>query len=178
MTAKPDPEHPGDELVADAEMIFDRHSLIAASPEQIWPWLVQLGKHRAGWYLPRRLEQVIPRGRRASRAILSEHQNLEAGRRIPDYGGRREWLEVAHIDPPLALVYRTERRGTPFSWALLLTPCTASSTDLHLRFRARLKSSGPRRRAIVFLGDVADGATTNLMIRGLRERLEADRSRV
>lgn len=178
MTATPDPGRPGDELVADANMIFDRRWLIAAPPEQIWPWLVQLGKQRAGWYLPRRLEEIIPRGRRASRAILSEHQDLEVGRRIPDYGGRRAWLEVAHIEPPLALVYRTERRGTPFSWALLLTPRAPSSTDLHLRFRACLKSSGPRRRAIGFLGDVADGVTTALMIRGLRERLQADRPRV
>jgi len=71
VTATPDPGRPGDELVADANMIFDRRWLIAAPPEQIWPWLVQLGKQRAGWYLPRRLEEIIPRGRRASRAILS-----------------------------------------------------------------------------------------------------------
>ncbi|HLW94759.1 MAG TPA: hypothetical protein VKS25_05215 [Solirubrobacteraceae bacterium] len=176
MTAIPDPGHPGDELVADANMIFDRRWLIAATPEQIWPWLLQLGKQRAGWYLPRRLERIIPRGHRASRAILSEHQDLEVGQLIPDYGGRREWLEVAHIEALHALVYRTERRGTPFSWALLLTPRAASSTELHLRFRARLKSSGARRRAIVIFGDLADGATTVLMVRGLRERLAADRS--
>ncbi|HEX4036060.1 MAG TPA: hypothetical protein VHX66_16580 [Solirubrobacteraceae bacterium] len=171
MSARPDSHFPGDDLVADANMIFDRRLLIAATPERIWPWLVQLGKHRAGWYLPRRIEVVIPRDRRASRAVLAAHQNLEVDQRIPDYGGRRAWLEVAAIEAPRALVYRTERRGTPFSWALLLTPRAADETELHLRFRARLKSGGVRRRAITILGDAADAVTTVLLVRGLRERL-------
>ena len=34
---------------------------VPAEPATVWPWLVQLGKHRAGWYLPR--------GRRAIRVL-------------------------------------------------------------------------------------------------------------
>ena len=175
MTADRDP-FPGDDLVPDPNMVFDRRWLIDSSPERIWPWLVQLGKHRAGWYLPRRLEMLVPSARRATRTILAVHQTLVVGQRIPDYGGLQEWLEVARIDAPYALVYRTERRGTPFSWALVLTPLAPSSTELHVRFRARLKSSGARRRAIVLFADLADSATTAVMVSGLRERLEAGES--
>jgi hypothetical protein len=163
--------YPGDELVPDATIVFDRRAIVSADPVRIWPWLIQLGKRRAGWYLPRAIERFLPRGRRAARTLLPEHQRLGVGDRVPDYGGRREWLEVARIDPPLTLVYRTERRRTPFSWALLLTPLDADTTVLHLRFRGRLRSGGPLRRAIVLLGDVADRTTGALMIRGLRERL-------
>jgi hypothetical protein len=172
MSSVPDSGHPGDDLVADANMIFDRRWAISATPERIWPWLAQLGKQRAGWYLPRWLEALIPSRRRASRVILAAHQRLDVGQRIPDYGGRREWLEVAYVNPPRALVYRTERRGTPFSWALLLTPRPTGETELHLRFRARLRSAGLRRRAIAIFGDAADAATTVLMVRGLHERLD------
>ncbi|MGH2851458.1 MAG: hypothetical protein ACRDLP_12660, partial [Solirubrobacteraceae bacterium] len=147
-------------------------AVIGADSSQVWPWLTQLGKRRAGWYLPRRVERLVPRSRRAARSILTEHQTLAIGDRVPDYGGRHEWLEVALIDPPLALVYRTERRGTPFSWALLLTPLGADRTVLHLRFRARLRSGGAQRRAITLFGDFADWATGALMVSGLRERLE------
>lgn len=163
--------NPGDELMADANMVFDRRRGIAAPADEVWPWLVQLGKDRAGWYLPRGVERLLPPGRRATRAILHEHQRLAVADRVPDYGGRDAWLEVAQIDPARALVYRTERRGTPFSWALLLAP-TAAGSELHLRFRARLRSRGVRRHVITVLGDLADAATVELMIRGLRERVE------
>jgi hypothetical protein len=153
-------------------MVFDRRAVIEADPSRVWPWLSQLGKRRAGWYLPRRVERFVPRGRRAARSILPEYQHLAVGDRVPDYGGRHAWLEVALIERPLALVYRTERRGTPFSWALLLTPLGPDRTVLHLRFRARLRSGGPRRRAITLFGDAADWAAGALMISGLRERLE------
>lgn len=40
--------YPGDEVIADAAMIYDRKHIIKAPPEAIWPWLVQLGKGRGG----------------------------------------------------------------------------------------------------------------------------------
>lgn len=53
---------PGDELVPAANMIFDHRTIIVATPEDIWPWLIQLGKRRAGWYLPAHLERLLPAG--------------------------------------------------------------------------------------------------------------------
>ena len=41
---------PGDELIADAKAQITHGIDIAASPEAIWPWLVQMGCRRAGWY--------------------------------------------------------------------------------------------------------------------------------
>ena len=43
----------GDDIIPDANMVFDRGRDIAAPPEAVWPWLLQLGKRRAGWYAPR-----------------------------------------------------------------------------------------------------------------------------
>ena len=145
----------------------------APSPVEIWPWLIQLGKRRAGWYLPRTVERLVPSGRRATRRVDPRWQVLGVGDRIPDYGGRDEYLEVARIDPGRALVYRSERRGAPFTWALLLEPQGPGQTVLRLRFRGRLRSTGWRRRAIVTAGDFFDWATGGLMVKGLRERLSA-----
>src|ERR1700722_5204720 len=44
---------PGDALVAPADVVMDRAFTVPGPVEQVWPWLVQLGKRRAGWYLPR-----------------------------------------------------------------------------------------------------------------------------
>ncbi len=164
---------PGDELVPDANMVFDRVSVIDAGPAEIWPWLIQLGKRRAGWYLPRGVERLLPPGRRASRRVDPRWQVLSVGDRIPDYGGRDEYLEVVRIEPGRALVYRSERKGAPFSWALLLEPQGTAATLLRLRFRGRLRSTGWQRRAIVVGGDFFDWATGALMLAGLRERLAA-----
>ena len=53
---------PGDDLVPSADVVMDRAFTVSAPAEEVWPWLVQLGKQRAGWYLPRRLERLLPLG--------------------------------------------------------------------------------------------------------------------
>ena len=50
---------PGDELV-DADVTMDRTFMLDASPSAVWPWLVQIGKDRAGLYLPGAAERFIP----------------------------------------------------------------------------------------------------------------------
>ena len=166
---------PGDDLIPDANIVFDRTRELAASPEEIWPWLVQLGKRRAGWYLPAQVERIVPASRRGAWRVDPRWQTLSVGERIPDYGGGDAELAVASIDPGRALVYRAERRGTRFSWALILQPLSPTSTRVHLRFRGRLRSTGWRFQALMQIGGVFDGLTGELMLRGLDQRIEAQR---
>ncbi len=60
---------PGDDLVPDADVVMDRAFTVGSAPELVWPWLLQLGKQRAGWYLPRGVERLIPPSRRAVRRV-------------------------------------------------------------------------------------------------------------
>jgi hypothetical protein len=152
--------------------VFDRERLVAAPREEVWPWLVQLGKRRAGWYLPHAVERLVPRARRGARAIDPRWQSLAPGQRIPDYGGRDEHLEVASIDPPAALVYRSQRRRALFSWALVLEARPGGATLVRLRFRGSLRSHGVRRAAIVAAAGLFDRVTSELMLAGLAERVE------
>lgn len=162
---------PGDELIPDANLVFDRSRTISAPVDEVWPWLLQLGKHRAGWYMPRAVERFVPRGRRASHRLDDRWHRLGVGDRIPDYGGRNAHLEVARIEPPRLLVYRDERRGAQFTWAISLTPREGSRTVVHLRFRGRLRSTGLKRWVFTSLGHFLDGLTGELMLRGLEERV-------
>ena len=112
----------GDDLVPDADVVMDRAFSVAAPPAEVWPWLEQLGKRRAGWYLPRRVERFVPRRRRAIRRLDPAYGGLRVGDVIPDYGGRDETFEVALIEPSRHLVYTSRRGRTYVSWAIVLDP--------------------------------------------------------
>jgi len=159
---------PGDHLVSPADVVMDRAFSLPAPPDVVWPWLVQLGKGRAGWYLTGRVERSVPPARRAARVIDPRWQHLAVGDVIPDYGGRDETFEVAEIAPPSHLVYTSRRRSTDLSWTLQLSP-TAGGSRLHLRLRL-----GPvkHRRVAESVGGAFDALTIAGLAAGLRERLE------
>ena len=47
--AEVDSPMPGDALLRVPTQSWTVRSLSARTPEDVWPWLAQLGKHRAGW---------------------------------------------------------------------------------------------------------------------------------
>jgi hypothetical protein len=49
---------PGDELVPHADVVETRVVTIKATPAATWPWLVQIGQGRAGYYSYERLENL------------------------------------------------------------------------------------------------------------------------
>ena len=49
---------PGDELVTEPEIDATRGLAVDARPEDIWPWLVQIGYRRAGFYSYDRLDNA------------------------------------------------------------------------------------------------------------------------
>jgi uncharacterized protein YndB with AHSA1/START domain len=165
---------PGDDIVPDARVVIDRATTLAAPPERVWPWVVQLGKRRAGWYFPRWVEVAIPRERRGLRHVEPRWQRLAVGDVIPDWGGPGATFEVAVLDPPHALVHRStrergEREPVRISWAIVLTP-TGTGTRLHLRLRI----SALGRRAPGLMTTVAgliDEATVAPLFAGLAERV-------
>ena len=66
---------PGDGLVPDAPTIDTRSIEIAAPPSDVWPWLVQMGYGRAGWYSYDSIDMVGA----SSRRIVPEWQSLAVG---------------------------------------------------------------------------------------------------
>lgn len=176
---------PGDDLVPGAQHAIDRATTIPARPATVWPWILQLGKQRAGWYFPRWVELVIPQGRRGLRSIDPTLLNLSTGQRVPDWGPGDPEFEVAQVDAQRALVYLTLRqksrnwtwpeRVDPMpedvmasSWALVLTPLDETGTRLHLRLRVRTRRD---RSPLMVLGGLLDWVTIALLFVGLRERV-------
>jgi hypothetical protein len=72
---------PGDELVTAPESAKTFVIDIDAPPEAVWPYLVQMGYGRAGWYGWYPLENG---GRGSAAGILDIWQDLAIGDVIPD----------------------------------------------------------------------------------------------
>jgi hypothetical protein len=166
---------PGDDVIPDAGVVLDRRAEFGCSAEALWPWIVQLGKGRAGWYLPGWLEWLVPRRRRSLAVVDPRLQQLRPGDVVPDWGPGDPTFTVVSIDPPRSLVYRSvrpRRRGEPleFTWALVVEPLGPARSRLRLRLRTR--SLGRRFPRLVTLGaDLVDRATVGLMVAGLHTRV-------
>ena len=107
---------PGDELVPSALSTDTRGITIDARPEQVWPWLVQMGYGRGGWYS---IDQLDMRGPSADR-IVPEWQALAVGDVMPTHPGGG--FSVKIVEPNRALVlYLDTASVTP--------PPTAPSGD-------------------------------------------------
>lgn len=157
----------GDRLVPDANVVMDRAFTLAAPPAAVWPWFVQLGKRRAGWYLPRSVERLVPVGRRALRRVDPALQGLAVGDVIPDWGGADATFEVAVLEPPSALVHVSTRGRVRLSWAIVLT-----GTDGVTRVHLRLRLGGVRRERLARVGGgLFDWLTILGLAAGLRERV-------
>ena len=109
---KPMKSYPGDDIVK-SPIIQLTHSIeIVSSPAAIWPWLLQVGYHRGGWYIDKwtdRIEQqyfwplIVPPEARGTwmppaDEILPEYQNLKIGDTIPDGPPGSAYYEVVDMD--------------------------------------------------------------------------------
>jgi hypothetical protein len=74
---------PGDDVIPDAASTT-RAITIAAPADQVWPWLVQLGYGRGGWYS---YDWIDNDGRPSADGIIPELQQLEVGCSDPDGPG-------------------------------------------------------------------------------------------
>ncbi len=173
---------PGDDVLAHADPVMDRHLALSAGVDEAWPWVEQLGKGRAGWYLPRSVERFVPAPRRAARR-LEPRWRLAPGDSVPDWGPGDPTFEVLELERPHHLVYWSERPRRPrrgverppmrMTWALVLSPAGVHRSHLHLRLRLDLgKAAGP---LATYGGGAVDWLTVALMGRGLDERLRDTR---
>ena len=74
---------PGDDLVPEAQASDTRGITIEAPADHIWPWLVQMGYERGGWYS---IDQLDMRGGSAER-IVDAWQHLAVGDIVPTHPG-------------------------------------------------------------------------------------------
>lgn len=73
---------PGDELVLHPLLGYTRAITIDAPPENVWPWLVQMGQGRGGLYSYDGLENLVGCDIHSADRVLPDFQRLEVGELI------------------------------------------------------------------------------------------------
>jgi hypothetical protein len=160
---------PGDDLLPRAQYRPTRAISIDAPPPAVWPWLVQVGRGRAGFYADDLLDTP---GRPSLRKIDPDLQNLEVGQwvsmsRTPSE--RTAW-KVDSFAPDEWLLWRK-----PDSiWSWVLRDLGDGRTRLITRVHGLYDwSHHPAIAAFgVVLLEFGDFAMMRRMLLGIKERAE------
>lgn len=102
---------PGDELVKEPKLGYTRAITINAPPEDVWPWLVQFGQGRGGFYSYDGLENLIGCDIHSTDDLMVEHQHLGTGDIIRSGPDTYPCWVVMDIDAPHRLIL--QGAGTP-----------------------------------------------------------------
>ncbi len=129
---------PGDELVLSPSFDATRAVTVRARPFEIWPWIVQMGHHRAGFYS---YDWFDNRGRRSAERIFPELQRLEVGDEIPISSAVS--YSVYSLDPPHSMVWVSSDDPPSGTWTWSLEPIDGQRTRLITRMRGAYHWTSP-----------------------------------
>ncbi|MEU5878672.1 SRPBCC family protein [Spirillospora sp. NPDC047279] len=179
--------YPGDDLVSEATAQSTMAVTLPAPPERVWPWLVQMGHDRAGWYSWDRLDNA---GRPSAERIVPGWQDVKVGDRMITMPNGQSWFTVGMLDEPRTLILRADLEipgGKPFDprktypyaytegiWAFHLEPLPEGRTRLVVRTRGRGKPRVLDRVVAVLAGEPAHFIMQLRQFQNLRRRLETD----
>lgn len=169
---------PGDSLVPDAHYTIQHAVTIRATPTEVWPWLVQLGQDRAGFYSYDWLERAIGDRIQNADRIHPEWQTIRKGDLVratqPDYLGGRFGRDigwrVAEVEPGRALVLG--------GWgAFVLEPTADGNTRLIVRTRGNGKPNVTLAPFGLLVFEPAHFIMERGMLRGIKVRAEREARR-
>ncbi len=170
---------PGDELVPGPASVTTLATTVEAAPEQVWPWLVQIGQDRGGLYSYDWLENLFGLDIHSSRRIQEEWQHLAPGDQVRLV--RKGWLglkegfalPVARVDPGRAIVLREQPPAQPWEaiWSFHVVPQGPG----RCRLISRGRSARPRGAARVAAWVMTPVTTvmTRKMLLGIKRRAES-----
>jgi hypothetical protein len=127
---------PGDELIAAPRVRWHHAITVRARPEEIWPWIVQMGCRRGGWYSYDGLDNG---GIRSAERIVPELQQVRVGDVFPMSGRAEDTFVVRLIEPGRALVLGDAAGG--MVWEFVLEPIDGKTTRVITRIRATYDSA-------------------------------------
>ena len=147
---------PIDAMVPDPLFTSTHAITIDAPPEEVWPWIIQMGGGRAGWYS---WDAIDNGGRPSATSIVPALHAVIPGDIMPAVPGAKDAFVVAAVNPPrdLVLTVPDGHGGNAVAWEHVLEPLDGGRTRLIVRGRAssrwldlaRRKPPAGRRRIFI-----------------------------
>ncbi len=159
---------PGDDTVPTASFNATRAITIEAPPEQIWPWIVQMGHRRAGFYTYDLLDNA---GFQSAGRVLDEFQQPRLGDWMPMAGKVNETtaFKVKAFETNEWLLW--EKPGSTWAWWLL--PLDPARTRLITRLKQRYAWETPAMAVFtLLLLEFGDFPMMRRVLRGIKDRAE------
>src|SRR5512133_2187231 len=177
---------PGDDIVPNPQVVTNHAITIDAPPEAVWPWFVQMGWHRAGWYTARWVDGLLfPANWPSANRIIPGLQEIHLGDFIPDGAPETKCgFIVERLEPQRALALHStshlpaswrekHKAALDWSWAFVLTPIDGGHRTRFL-FRSRWTTAPWRFTLGGWLLIVpADFGMSRDMLRGVKRRAES-----
>jgi hypothetical protein len=179
--------YPGDKLIPDPNGGATMAATLPAPPERVWPWLVQMGGGRGGWYSWDWLDND---GQPSADRIVPQWQRLQVGQqlyRAPK--GPTNWWTVVVLEPNHSLVLQAsygltgqgfDPRSGPRPWASVegiwgfhLRPAPGGRTRLVVRTRSRSRPRWLARPSGLVLGEPLHVVMQTRQFYNLRARVGA-----
>ncbi|MGO9154237.1 SRPBCC family protein [Mycobacterium sp.] len=169
---------PGDSLVGDPAVQTTEAVYIDAPPSSVWPWLLQMGQDRGGFYGFEGLKNLAGLRHRDADLVHPEWQQLAVGdtlRLAPEgWGGLSDGvaLSVTEIVPEKYVVLSATSEELPFNavWSFHLQPHWEDRVRVLTRARIALRHPGEvfaleLARPVIALG-------TRGLLLGIKHRVE------
>ena len=166
---------PGDGLVAPPNDTSTFARTVGAPADDVWPWLVQMGQERGGFYSYAWAENLFGLGIRNVDRVVPEWQDRDVGDAVrlaeTDRWGNAE-LEVKRLDPGRALVLGTPGDDVAWSWAFVVEPYADGASRLYVRSRVARPSSLSALLAARLVLEPVAAFMTQKTVRGIAARAE------
>jgi hypothetical protein len=160
---------PGDELVSHPSFNTTRAITIDAPPEDVWPWLVQIGHGRAGFYSYDLFDNA---GHPSADQILPEHQGPQIGDWVPMAAKVNDTtaFKIKAFEPNRYLLWEKPHS----TWAWKLEPLDGGRTRLITRLKDHYSWRADPANALlsVILLEFGDFPMMRKLLLGVKRRAE------
>ncbi len=158
---------PGDEVVVRPTFNATRAVSVAAPAECIYPWLVQMGVGRAGWYSYDVLDNLA---RPSATEILPQHQQIAVGDVVPMSPDGLQGMRVLDFSPDSSLLWWDGVGDSTWVWSIQQRADGTSRLVSRVRMKYRWLSP-----SILFalLVEFFDLVMMRRAMLGIKERAEA-----
>jgi hypothetical protein len=170
---------PGSELVVNPTVDYTQAITINAPREYVWPYLVQVGYRRAGWYNWDFFNRLAGRdyfyeGNKSADRVIPELQQVSTGDKIflTPYLG----MEVEQIVPnQILMLTAKEQDRYLIVWTYLLKDLGNDNTRLLVRWTGN-QNEGLLLKTLnyMFIEPGGAGIQQSLMLKGIKYRAERD----